>query len=323
MIYPAYVILETTNHCNLKCVDCHFHGTGVSQGRTRGLMAREVWEKAILEASTWPTHVTIAAHGAGEPLLHPELEKILRTAAKAPNISVGFMTNGVLLDAEWAKTLVDLPVAWISFSIDGVVPETHDALRKEASLLQIEKNVWRLIREKEQKGIQQPRLVFNMVGYPSILGQSEAFVEKWLPHASAVTIATHRPVGSRRLGSQHSRPVIPAQFLPCNLLTEQLVIGFDGRAGLCCEDIHLDVPIGDVKTDSLMSLYNNSPILEKYRNIHSAEAVEPGKIAGLKLCKDCDVWASNTVVEQSTVCIGGLNALRKVTPAYTSYSVAT
>ena len=304
--YPREIVLETTNKCNLRCRFCHFHGENVKISRRVGSMDPGIWKKLLQEIKGWDKPCTILTHGAGEPLLYPHLEELLTCACGIPHVGTGFMTNGMLLTPDVAKMLVRLQVNSIALSIDGVVSSTHDYFRRNANLEQIEKNVLYLIGEKKRTGSSFPSLMFNMVGYPDILDQEEAYVKKWLPHADSVVISKFRPIGSRKLWSEAGSP----DFVPCPLLYNQAVISIDGDVGLCCEDIHLDVPVGNVQEEELLTLYNNSPVLGDYRKAH-----EKSDIDGLKLCSDCHVWGSQIVFKNDQIVVGGMKAAVQTSPA--------
>jgi hypothetical protein len=273
-------------------------------------MDREVWGKVLDELRTWTAPVTLLPHGAGEPLLYRDLYDLLRAAKEIPQVNVGFMTNGMLLDGEWASRLVDLQVNWLALSVDGVVPETHDYFRGRANLELIEKNLGRLIEEKRSRESRLPVLLFNMVGYPEILDQARAYVARWLPHAERVTVATFRPVGSRRLW--YGEPPVPLR--PCPLLWSQMAIGFDGSVGLCCEDINLDVPLGSVLEKSLEELYNTAPHLLEYRRRHAL-----GETGHLTLCSDCHVWGGDVVLSRRRFQVGAMVVEQVESPAFQEF----
>lgn len=306
VFYPREVILEVTNLCNLRCRFCHFHGDQAEKKRKLGVMDNIVWETVLDEISQWGEPCSVLTHGAGEPLLYPSLEALLVRAGGLSNVKTGFMTNGMLLTEDISKMLVELQVDNLALSIDGVIPETHDYFRQNADLKRIEQNVRFLIKEKEKAGSDLPGLFFNMVGYPAILDQTDAYVKKWLPHADTVMVSKFRPVGSRKLwGASESHP-----FLKCPLLYNQAVISIEGDVGLCCEDINLDVPLGNVREEGLLSIFNNSRAINDYRRHH-----EQGCIDSLKLCSDCHVWAGGMVLDTRERKIKGLSVNEIVSPA--------
>jgi len=308
--HPKEVILEVTNRCNLKCRHCHFHGLHASQRRPIGHMKRELWEKVLEELGSWQVPVTLFTHGAGEPLLYPALYDLLIRAKQFPNLSVGFMTNAMLLDREWVLKLVDLQLDFLALSIDGVVPETHDYFRVNANLRTIERNISVLIDEKIHRKSVRPYLSFNMVAYPKIIDQTDDYVRKWLPPANTVAIATFRPVGSRKLWGRETR----FPFRPCPLLYDQMVISYDGQVGLCCEDIHMDVPLGSIHETSLKAIYNNSPRLIRYRRAHENNDIEK-----LPLCSNCNVWGGNIVLKRQKITLSDMLVEKTWTPAFQIY----
>ncbi|MFO7801883.1 MAG: radical SAM protein [Desulfovermiculus sp.] len=310
-LFPSEIVLEVTNVCNLRCRFCHFHSEQAKRRRKIEHMDKDLWTKVLQELEEWPRPVSLLTHGAGEPLLYPHLLDLLHQAKQIPDLRVGFMTNAMLLDAQWAKRLVDMQIDFLAFSIDGINPQTHDYFRRNANLQIIETNLSRLIHEKKEQGSQLPHLSFNMVGYEQILDQADGYVRKWLPHAQSVSIAKFRPVGSRILWDNHGQQ---PPFRPCPLLFNQLVIGVDGRVGLCCEDINLEVPVGKIQESSIMEIYNHSKDLKKYRQAHERQ-----DLTQLPLCSDCHVWGGDIPLATELVTIDGVQAQKTTTHAFTSY----
>ena len=273
-------------------------------------MKTDIWEKSLKEIRKWSSPVTLMTHGAGEPLLYPELQALLTQAGKISSLDLGFMTNGMLLDDDCIQMILDGGVKWVAFSIDGVNPTTHDYFRVNADLHRIESNVQRLIAARSRRESSVPRLYFNMVGYPEILEQTAAYVEKWLPCAEQVTVATFRPVGSRKLWKYPPS----FRFRPCPLLYRQAVISNTGEVGLCCEDIFLDVPVGNVLNNSIEDIFNNSETLKRYRTAH-----EHGNIDDLPLCRDCHVWGADIELERKTMVLNNMPVEEMTTSAYRLY----
>ncbi len=308
---PREIILEVTNHCNLRCRHCHFHGESAPVGKRKlGMMDPVIWKKVLTELAEWNVPATVLTHGAGEPLLYPHLRELLTHAKNIPHLSVGFMTNGMLLNRTWTEFILDIGMDFLAFSIDGTNPVTHDDVRVNADLIKIEANVQRLIEEKQRRGTSKPSLMFNMVAYPHIAAQGPEYVRRWIAHADTVIISTFRPVGKRLLWDpKHAPP-----FRPCPQLTRQCVIGWDGRLGLCCEDIFLEVSPGSVLDSSILAIYNESPVLCHYRSQH-----DQGSIDGLTLCKECHVWAGDIPLSKEKMIIDGMHIEKVQTPSHTAY----
>lgn len=311
LLLPQEVILEVTNRCNLRCRYCHIHGAEAEFHRRQGSMAPALWRKIVEELASWGKPVTLVTHGAGEPLLYPHLKELLKTAKEVEHLTVGFMTNAMLLNKEMAQFLVEIGLDWIAFSVDGVTPPLHDSIRIGADLSKIEGNILYLHRIKMENGLLRPRFRFNMVLYPHIdPGERHRYLEKWLPMADVISLSRFRPVGSRRLS-------LPPDIVraPCRNLLSQMVIAWDGRLGLCCEDIEATVSPGSAADADLATLFSGSEVYIRYREAHGR-----GEAEGLPLCSDCDIWASHIVLDSGVVSVGGVEARWTRTPAYELYS---
>ncbi len=281
--FPSEIILEVTNRCNEACVMCHFHGLGVERKRELGDMPREIWEKVLREIEAVAAPVYLITHGAGEPLLYPHLFDLLEQALAIPHVTVGFMTNGMALDEQTAERLVRMGVHWLAFSVDGVDPELHRRFRRGSDLPRIEENIRRLVRIKERFRSVVPRLSFNMVCLEEIADQEERYVRKWLPVAEKVMVSVYRPIGWRRIpGVERPRP-----RKACSNLWRQMVVTWDGRVPLCCEDIHCDAVVGDLKEASVAEIWNGEA-MAKIRAAH-----EEGRFEEVPFCLPCDTWAAH------------------------------
>ncbi|MCD6305344.1 MAG: radical SAM protein [Deltaproteobacteria bacterium] len=285
---PDHVVLEVTSRCNLRCKGCAFHGPEAFVSRPTGTMPETTWRKAIKEIGEWGHPLTLAANGGGEPLLHPHFREILLYARLFPQLRLGFLTNGMLMDAEWADFLVDIGVDWVAVSIDGISPYTHRQVRPGSDLDLIEENLIRLLDRKARTRNGRPDILLNMVLYDEVADQKEAFLKKWIQRVDRVMISYYRnPPSSKRW------PFTPSGRRPCSLLWSQMVIAWDGRLALCCEDFNLDYPLGSVQDKGPLLDIWNGPRLASVRTLH-----EQGRFEAHPLCRECDTWADSIVEER-------------------------
>ncbi|MGN1213009.1 MAG: radical SAM protein, partial [Christensenellales bacterium] len=82
------VYVEITNICNLNCSFCP------KNSRDKTFMTTKQFEYVATQIS--PLTDNICLHLMGEPLLHPNLDDILKIAEKY-NLNVNLTTNGTLL----------------------------------------------------------------------------------------------------------------------------------------------------------------------------------------------------------------------------------
>lgn len=278
--FPGSVILEPTNACNLRCRMCPAYGEGVKKRRDVGFIKKDIWKNVIDEIGSRPESVNLDIHGAGEPLLHPEFFEIVSYAKKMKNITVGFLCNATLLDQEKAKSVIGLGVDWICFSVDGAEKEVFEYYRKGAVLDIVEENITFL---SSLRGEAKPHISLNMVRHEEAdLG---AFVDKWAGVVDALAISAKRPV-------EREDNIRLRLLKPCPMLYRQIVIGWPGKTGLCCEDFWGDYITGELPAQSLYDIWHGKP-LNKARKLH-----ESGRQDKLYLCRNCDMTAFHQYEEK-------------------------
>lgn len=278
--YPKTVIVETTNACNLRCKMCHVWGQGAAKKREVGFISKELWGKAFHELSHWDETVNLALHGAGEPVLHKDFPAILASAAAIKNLSVGFLSNGSLWTEELTRAILDTGVSWIGFSVDGTDPEKYRKYRG-TDLKKVEAAIEYLVSSRRGE---KPSVFLNMVALPDLDPQS--FLDRWIGIVDEVKISKYRPVGHRDFLTQKIKRI------PCYLLDEMLVLTWDGKAVLCCEDIWADNVVGVFPSQSLLEIWN-SRVFNRIRRLHAK-----GRENEISICTDCDSWSNSFTREE-------------------------
>ncbi len=272
--YPKTVLIEATNACNLHCRSCHIWGEGVARKRDVGFISEAVSRKAADELSRWDEKINVILHGAGEPLLHRDFVKILSYAASKENLSAGFLSNGSLLTRETSASILETNIAWVGFSVDGAQDDQYRKNRG-TELGRVEAAIETFLSLRSGN---RPSTFVNMVALPEI--DSERFIERWIDKVDEVKISTYRPLGRR----DFLRAAI--KRVPCSLLNEMLVVTWDGKAVLCCEDIWADNVVGTFPDMSLFDIWR-SAAFNKMREFHGRE-----DYAKIQICRECDGWSN-------------------------------
>jgi MoaA/NifB/PqqE/SkfB family radical SAM enzyme len=112
--HPLLAHLIPIRRCNLACKYCNEYDD-VSKPVPTDLMFQRVDKLGALGTSV----VTISG---GEPLLHPELDEIVRRIRKN-GIVAGMITNGYLLMPDRIERLNKAGLEWLQISIDNVNPD--------------------------------------------------------------------------------------------------------------------------------------------------------------------------------------------------------
>src|SRR6184192_2878731 len=122
--HPLLAHIIPIRRCNLACKYCN-EIDDFSTPVPTAIMFQRVDKLAELGTSV----ITISG---GEPLLHPELDDIIRRIRKNGMVA-GLITNGYLLVAERIHRLNKAGLEWLQISIDNVTPD--DVSKKSLKVL--------------------------------------------------------------------------------------------------------------------------------------------------------------------------------------------
>lgn len=139
---PFMLKFESSTICNLKCKMCPLT-KGLS--RKRGVLKFENFKKIFDEIN--PPYLNLT--GIGEPLLNPEIFKIIEYARKK-NSLVKIDTNATLLNLENIKKLLKSKPSFVSISIDGITKKSYESIRVGGKFEEIIKNLRRLIEYRNK-----------------------------------------------------------------------------------------------------------------------------------------------------------------------------
>jgi MoaA/NifB/PqqE/SkfB family radical SAM enzyme len=112
--HPFLAHIIPIRRCNLACEYCNEY-----DDFSKAVPTEEMFRRVDKLGDLGTSAVTISG---GEPLLHPELDEIIRRIRKNGMIS-GLITNGYLLVAERIERLNRAGLEWLQISIDNVTPD--------------------------------------------------------------------------------------------------------------------------------------------------------------------------------------------------------
>ena len=112
--HPLLVHIIPTRRCNIDCAYCNEYDQ-VSQPIPIEMMHERIDQLAMLGTS-------VVAMSGGEPMLHPDLEAILRRV-RGHGMIAGLITNGYLLSPKKIAGLNDAGLDYLQISIDNVEPD--------------------------------------------------------------------------------------------------------------------------------------------------------------------------------------------------------
>lgn len=144
---PRSLIVTLTSDCNLRCTMCD--------------VWKKSWhlpERAAREVRDLIPYLLKVTWQGGEVFLSPYFRELFTAAAETEGVEQAVVTNGLLIDENWARTLARKNVTLI-VSIDGVRKETYEGIRQGADFGLLCRNLERLAAIKPPEF----RLVMQMV----------------------------------------------------------------------------------------------------------------------------------------------------------------
>jgi putative metalloenzyme radical SAM/SPASM domain maturase len=185
--YPEKIYVELTTRCNLHCRMCVKYAAGSCIVEED--LPFEVFKNlrpSLARAKT------LILNGIGEPLLHPDLEKIIRFARAhmPPGATIGFQSNGILLDEEKCLELIATGLSTVCLSLDSLEDTATDQTG-EHSVAVVSMAIANLFAAKKRLAAGHFRIGLEMVLTKQTIEDLPKFVQWAADHGADYVIATH------------------------------------------------------------------------------------------------------------------------------------
>jgi len=317
--------IEVTNDCNLKCIMC---SRTTKMDREIGYMDFELFKKVIDETESFGS---VHFSGLGEPLLHPQIKEMFAYAkenAKEKRLEVGLWTNGLNLDEEISKEIIEKKLLdYIIFGLDAATREIYakvkgiDAFDKAVGnitkFLELKKEI--LKDEPKYYGIRKPLIGVQIIKMKEIDKEIEKFMNEWDIQEKVKKMINYRSrVQKSESVDAELWETIYSKFLPvehaiighfnnfCGQIEDRSVIDVTPLKRFPCKQLQSGISIlwnGDIvlcRQDfdgehPLGNLKGKSltEILESEKLKNIWQARKDGEYDKLPLCKDCKEWYYN------------------------------
>jgi len=154
--------LDITNCCNLNCIMC-----ASKSYKHKSFMPFSTIEKVLKEIKNDFKHRPVRLFMHGEPLLHPDFIKLIKTARKiftengtlnVPTNKIDLSTNAVFLSPTVAKTIIESEIfGFIIFSVDAAREFTYSKIRRGGSYKKVIKNIQNFFKIRKTLNKQFPK----------------------------------------------------------------------------------------------------------------------------------------------------------------------
>ena len=284
---PIRLWIETSSRCNLACRLCVNKDI---EANLKGDMDFNLYKKIIDEAKSYVFDVNLFHRG--EPLLNPNIFSMI-TYANKNNIKTRIHTNGVLLNKELSRQLIESGLDLISFSFDGYTKNTYEKNRIGANFEKTLGNIIEFLEIKKKIGSKKPYTIVQVMEFDEDFSvkvfedQKRQFLKKFenLPLDKLVIRTPHNWGGLLEIEGIRKINKNKNRLIPCTFPWYSLTIFYDGKVYLCPQDFEGEIPLGDLNTESLADIFNNKIISE------IRERFKIKKVNGLSPCSSCDrIW---------------------------------
>ena len=282
---PVRLWVEPTSFCNLECPMCT--SKDIPDDKT-GYMDWGLYKKIIDEAKGFVFDVNLFI--GGESLFHKRLPDMIRYA-KENGIGTRLSTNATVLTKDKTKALLDAGLDFIIFSFDGYDKEAYEKVRVNANFEKTLGNIRGFLEEKKRRGSSKPYVVFQVIeglykgGKGGFDDKRKAFLKglEGLPIDKISLIEPHTFGGKISREEDKKFRTLGRKYVPCTFLWYSMSVKWDGTVVPCCVDLAGDMPLGDVRKESLLEIWNGQRLIELREKIAS------GRYTDVPLCKGCDI----------------------------------
>lgn len=299
--YPYFVVIESTNLCNLACPLCPT-GQGLN-GRKKGMISLDNFKKIIDKLG--PYLYFIRLENWGEPLLNDFIFEMIEYANRK-KISTSLNTNLSFIDKQKAERLILCGLNHIKISLDGASAETYLKYRRQGDFKRVIENIKLLVNMRGSLKKAKPYIEIQFIvmqhneheieaikELSQSLGVDGLFIERLRPdmrqelfNTDAYSIEKFKdwlPRDSKYSLFDYSSKTRKDRQRICNYLWTSAVINWDGSIVPCCSVYEQQYDFGNFFVEGFRQVWNGpkyqmARILIGKRKFNSADDV---------VCRQC------------------------------------
>ncbi len=271
---PRYIQLETVTKCNAKCPFCPQNEIVRDPAR----MPEATWKKIIDDTRGWG--VTYRPFLTNEPFVDNRMPEIVRYIKQGdPTARVEFNTNGELVTEKLAEELLEAGVDIMRFSIDGLSRETYEPSRVGIDFDRVMERVQGFLELWDQGGYRDKVFTeVRMIEVPENSHEVASYREFWGPRCSEVVVTS---LYQWPWTGQKPEDVV---LKPCLKVLDEMFFYTNGKATLCCWDVHGKAVIGDVNEQTVQEIW------EGYAAQCLRALLDDGRRDLIHLCSRCNAY---------------------------------
>ncbi len=293
---PFTLFVDPSSVCNFSCTFCacsKANKANWSENKKTNIMSYELFRNIIDGACEFPGKIkTLRLYKEGEPLLNKRLPDMINYARKK-NVAnkIDFTTNGSLLNPDLNLALIDAGLTRINISIEAM--DELGYKKNSGAIIDFKKftsNIEHLYKHKQDCHIFIKISDLGLEGY-----SKDYFYSVFGDICDEIAVENVTPVwpGFDLLGkTEFTKGIYGNQIREvdvCPYIFYSICINSDGSVSACLMDWNHGLIVGDVNTDSIVDIWNNS----KIRKMQIDNLL--GKRKEIGVCAQCGQMAYGTL----------------------------
>lgn len=268
-IVPLSVDLELSAICDLACPFCYRQHIATPDK----LMKKSLVNTVIDQAAAMGVPA-IKFNWRGEPLLHPYLPQAISRAKQAGILDTIINTNAVTLTEKKSRALIASGLDLMIYSFDGGAASSYEGMRpgrfRTNTFQAVYANIRRFAEIRAEMGAEFPRTRIQMLLTTETFSEQESFSRLFSDCVDDVSVKAYTERGGcladldeasrRKLKEFFQDTKLPDSTpywrdmdgnlfvsknrIPCEQPYQRIMVGYDGRAAMCCYDWGCEHPIG-------------------------------------------------------------------------------
>ena len=263
--FPLVVAVEASSKCNLRCKMCFQSSMDKSEKPgNRGIMDWDTYQKFLDEIEKHRLYSIVFA-SRGEPLLNPNIDKMIIEAKKRGVLDIKMNTNATLLTEDMSRRLLKSGLDLLVFSVDSVDPETYRDIRG-TDLGLVQNNIKRFMEIRKNEfpdstmKVRVAMVLTKGVEYKrdEEIAKAKAYWGDIVDELSCKTennfISVYEDIDDLERSA-------------CNLLWERVYLWNDGTVNPCDIDYLCKMNLGSIDDSSIFDIWNGEK-MNKLREEH-------------------------------------------------------
>ena len=282
---PLNLDLELASVCNLACPFCfisdkkfdtHIRQLGDDGKQKRRFMAVEM-ALSVLQQAALLGVPAVKFNWRGESTLHPHFSHIIRSARNG-YYSRYFMELLVNTNANCKSQALDglMAASKVMVSLDSTHRETYEKMRVGGDLTRAILVIRELVR-REHRNIWVRRVVTDENRHENF------FDECRLLFGDRVKLSEHACFNRNGGLVDENECVHTLRRTYCGYPSQRLVISSEGLCYPCCIDLHEEMPVGDIRKQSIEEIWNGKKLMDLRAQLRSNEFKS-------RACENCQSW---------------------------------